>query len=758
MPTTHEIVQKLWNQCHVLRDAGVSYLQYVTELTYLLFLKMMKETGGGEQIPKGYRWDDLTRMEGIEQLDFYRKLLVDLGGKGSRRVQAIFANATTAIRQPRHLAIIVEAVDSLDWYSAKHEGLGDLYEGLLEKNAEEVKSGAGQYFTPRSLIESMVELTQPKPGERIQDPAVGTGGFLINADRYIKGKTDDLHDLSTSQQNFQRREAFYGVELVADVQRLALMNAMLHDIEGEIILGDTLGPTGASLPKADLILTNPPFGTKKGGGGATRDDITYPTSNKQLVFLQHIYRGLKTGGRAAVVLPDNVLFEEGTGQKVRADLMDKCDLHTILRLPTGIFYAQGVKTNVLFFARGARDKDNTKAVWVFDMRTNMPSFGKRTPFARAHFEEFEKAFGPDPLGTSKRKDGGVEGRFRRFTREEIRKRGDNLDIQWLKDESVTDHADLPEPDEIALEIVARLQTSLEAMQGLHEELGSLTAGWRADHKDVEPANEFLARIRAARRTRWEEAEFAKQEAKGKAPTDDKWKSKYKEPLPLETADLPKLPDGWCWASLDELTIVVGGITKGQARKGTEKLRSVPYLRVANVQRGHLDLEELKTIEATEAEIADLLLHPGDVLLNEGGDRDKLGRGWVWEGQLPECIHQNHVFRARPVLADLQPKYLSHYANQMGQAFFVDQGKQTTNLASISMSRVRRFPVALPPAAEQAALVEIITERLAEVAAISHTTLTLTEQLAVFERAFLAKAFRGEFMPRGKCERRRAKDT
>jgi type I restriction enzyme M protein len=467
---TQEIVQKLWNLCHILRDDGITYHEYVTELTYLLFLKMAKETDTEAPIPKGYRWEELTKREGIELLDFYKKLLLELQRKGSKRVNAIFANATTSFRHARHLHSVVRSIDDLDWYSAKDEGLGDLYEGLLEKNAEETKSGAGQYFTPRPLIECMVALVKPQPGESVQDPAVGTGGFLINADRYVRSQTDGYHELREAMQRFQRHEAFYGVELVPDVQRLALMNAMLHDIEGEILLGDTLGPTGAKLPKADIMLTNPPFGTKKGGGGPTRDDITYPTSNKQLVFLQHIYRGLKSGGRAAVIMPDNVLFEEGVGQKVRADLMDKCDLHTILRLPTGIFYAQGVKTNVLFFTRGAKDKATTKAVWFFDMRTNAPSFGKRTPLTRAHFADFEKAFGSDPLGKSKRKDQGDKGRFRKFTREDIAKRGDNLDITWLKDDSVTDHADLPEPDEIAAEIVAQLQTALEEMRALREEM------------------------------------------------------------------------------------------------------------------------------------------------------------------------------------------------------------------------------------------------------------------------------------------------
>lgn len=473
MAKTQDIVAKLWNLCHVLRDDGITYLDYVTELTYLLFLKMAKETGREAELPKGYRWDDLLRHEGQEQLDFYKKLLLDLGGKGSSRVQAIYANASTSFRHARNLTVVVSAIDGLDWYSAKSEGLGDFYEGLLEKNAEETKSGAGQYFTPRPLIEAIVDVVKPQPGEHVQDPAAGTGGFLIVADRYVKAHTDELHDLPPSQQTFQRREAFAGVELVADAHRLALMNAMLHDIESDLVLGDTLGPTGARLPACEVILSNPPFGTKKGGGAPTRDDLTFPTSNKQLVFLQHIYRKLTPGGRAAVVLPDNVLFEEGVGAKVRADLMDKCDLHTILRLPTGIFYAQGVKTNVLFFTKSAdpkKDKGTTKAVWFYDLRTNAPSFGKRTPLTRAHFDEFVAAYGADPHGKSKRKDGGETGRFRKFTRDEIAKRGDNLDITWMKDDDHVDHDDLGEPAEIAAEIVAQLQIALEEMQALQAEL------------------------------------------------------------------------------------------------------------------------------------------------------------------------------------------------------------------------------------------------------------------------------------------------
>ncbi len=277
-------------------------------------------------------------------------------------------------------------IDKLDWYSARQEGLGDLYEGLLEKNANEKKSGAGQYFTPRPLIDSMVAVMQPTLADIIQDPAAGTGGFLIAANHYLREpgrEQGDPDSWTEAQQRKYRRTTFYGMEHVQDTHRLALMNLMLHGIDsdpesGGIRYGDTLSPEGQALPKATLILTNPPFGTKKGGGLPSRTDFTFPTSNKQFCFLQHIYRGLRAGGRAAVVLPDNVLFESGIGRQIRADLMDKCNLHTILRLPTGIFYAQGVKTNVLFFTRGETEKGNTREVWVYDLRANMPQFGKRT--------------------------------------------------------------------------------------------------------------------------------------------------------------------------------------------------------------------------------------------------------------------------------------------------------------------------------------------------------------------------------------------
>ncbi|MBN8449370.1 MAG: N-6 DNA methylase [Candidatus Accumulibacter sp.] len=476
---THDIVAKLWNLCNVLKDDGVTYHQYVTELTWLLFLKMAKETGTEDQIPAGHRWDDLEARPAPDRLEHYKLTLIHLGSHGSMLVQQIFGNASSFIKKPTTLSTLVAEIDKLDWYSARHEGLGDLYEGLLEKNANEKKSGAGQYFTPRRLIDSMVAVMQPTLADIIQDPAAGTGGFLIAASRYLRARHDIAGLSEAAQKRFYTR-SFFGMEHVQDTHRLALMNLMLHGLDSDpngagIRYGDTLSPEGQALPQATLILTNPPFGTKKGGGLPTRTDFTFPTSNKQFCFLQHIYRGLKPDGRAAVVLPDNVLFEGNVGRQIRADLMDKCSLHTILRLPTGIFYAQGVKTNVLFFTRGETDKGHTREVWVYDLRANMPQFGKRTLLTAEHFAAFEAAFGDDPLGgaasLAKRRDTGEAGRFRRFTRDEIAARGDSLDISWLKDASDTGNHELPEPAALAREVIHELDGAIDELRAILDELG-----------------------------------------------------------------------------------------------------------------------------------------------------------------------------------------------------------------------------------------------------------------------------------------------
>ena len=488
--TNTDIVQKLWNLCDVLRDDGINYSDYVTELVLLLFIKMEYEQAQNRddfnhKLPVGARWPDLTDKSGLNLLNHYRQMLLDLGKSTDRLIAAIYADAQTRLKEPRHLEQLVKSLDGIDWFSARHDGLGDLYEGLLEKNANETKSGAGQYFTPRPLIDSIIRCIKPKAGETIQDPAAGTAGFLIAADAFIRDNTTNLYALTEKQQRFQLNDAFIGVELVSGTRRLALMNCMLHGMEGDadgvVHLGNALGQVGASLAKVDVILSNPPFGTAKGGSASITREFTFPTSNKQLAFLQHIYRGLNPGGRAAVVLPDNVLFEAGVGTDVRRDLMDKCNLHTILRLPTGIFYAQGVKTNVLFFQKGTTDNPRqeqgcTQRVWVYDLRSNMPSFGKRTPFGAAHLKPFEDAYGENANGNSPRAE-NVEGigefsRFRVFTREQIEQRGNSLDISWLKDTDSLDAADLPAPEVLAGEAMAELTEALHELEELMKALGA----------------------------------------------------------------------------------------------------------------------------------------------------------------------------------------------------------------------------------------------------------------------------------------------
>lgn len=462
---TQEIVNKLWNLCNVLRDDGITYHQYLNELTYILFLKMAEETGKEDDITEGYRWEDLKRKEGIELSTFYRELLLKLGVEGKNAVQKIYNNAQTSINQPANLRKIIKYIDELDWFDAREEGLGEMYEGLLEKNASETKSGAGQYFTPRPLINVMVRLMDPKVGERLNDPACGTYGFMISAHHHIM-ENNDIYTLSEKENTFLMEEQYSGCELVPDTHRLAMMNAFLHGMKGEIVLGDSLSSEGEKVKNIDLVLANPPFGTKKGGENPTRTDLLFPSSNKQLNFLQSIYRSLhiRGGARAAVVLPDNVLFEDGDGQKIRRDLMEKCNLHTILRLPTGIFYAAGVKTNVLFFEKGKIDKDNTKEVWFYDMRTNMPKFGKRTPLTEKHFADFEKAF------TATDRNKVKDERFSSISFAEIVKKNYSLDLGLIADQSISNGEELGDPQDIAKEALSEMKSIMKDLNAIIKEL------------------------------------------------------------------------------------------------------------------------------------------------------------------------------------------------------------------------------------------------------------------------------------------------
>ncbi len=468
---TSEIVQKLWNLCDVLRNGGVSYNDYLKELTFILFLKMAQETGADQKIPEGYRWDNLIAKSGTELKVFYNKLLSVLGGKNEngdelkvsipQEVVDIYKGAVSSIEEPKYLEKIIKDINELDWFSAKEEGLGDLYEGLLEKTVSEKKSKAGQYFTPRPLINVMTELVKPQPGERCNDPACGTFGFMIAAHQYVKEHTDDFMDIDTDTAKFEASEAFTGCEFVVDTHRLALMNAMLHNINSKIYRGDTLSPLGESFKNYDVVLTNPPYGSGK-GDSISRSDLLYPASIKELNFLQHIYRSLKANGkaRAAVVLPDSVLFAEHDGENVRVELMDKCNVHTILRLPTGIFYAKGVKTNVVFFTRGNSDKENTKEVWFYDMRSNMRSFGVRTPLTEDDFSDFIKAY------TAEDRHSVNDPRWSVFTREQIEKKKNSLDLGLFKKEK----------REVSLsEIVSQSEDLLSEFKDVVSSLGAIVS-------------------------------------------------------------------------------------------------------------------------------------------------------------------------------------------------------------------------------------------------------------------------------------------
>jgi len=498
------IVQKIWNLCNILRGDGITYYQYVSELSYLLFLKIAQENGSEKLIPEGYRWADLESHSEEGLLGFYQEMLTHLGANAENEViREIYAFPTTVFSHSENLKAVIDGISKIEWHQVGKDRFGDLYSGLIDKSAQDTRSGAGQYFTPRSLVNTIIRLIQPSLGELIQDPATGSGGFLVSADSFVRRKY--------SREKYQSNPPKYqGVEIEKNTRRICLMNTFLHNLDASIIYGDALTDDVEALDKADVIVANPPFGNKAGGQRPVREDIPFSNTNKQLAFLQHIYLSLKAGGRAAVVLPDNVLFESGVGTDVRRDLMNKCNLHTILRLPTGIFYAQGVKTNVLFFTKGTnKDKyqqeNCTKNVWVYDLRTNMPNFGKRTPFGNSdigfaledfgtdpHLGTFEKVFGEKPDGTDKRTEGeysfgaqeievdkdAVEenqdideqlahSRWRCFSREWIANtKGDSLDISWLKDKDSVDAASLPDPDVLASEAREELEAALNELDSL----------------------------------------------------------------------------------------------------------------------------------------------------------------------------------------------------------------------------------------------------------------------------------------------------
>ncbi len=488
-----ETVQKLWNASKSLQGGGVSYYEYVTELTYLLLLKMLSEVKRDgvkleERLPESLRWSKLVSEDGLDRLNLYKRMLLDLdAGHDSTDlddkqkpkkfdfplVKTVFQDAKTSLTKPTALSTLVTTINEVDWYAAEQDGLGDLYEGLLERTTSEKKSKAGQYFTPRALIDTIITLTKPKAGEVIQDPAAGTGGFLIAAHRAIFKANNEFVGFLKGKADFQRYEAYQGAELITGTHRLNTMNLLLHGINKEIDCADMLSSDGdqVKFKNADLILTNPPFNKFPERVSRSGFTITATAAKGPLPFMEHVIRALKIGGRAAIVIPDNVLFEDNMGRDIRTWMMDLCDVHTILRLPTGIFYAQGVKTNVVFLTKRAdKPVGATSKVWFYDLRAQMPNFGKARTLTKEDFAPFVEAYGNDPHGLSPRTDQSETGRFRAFTREEIAKRNDNLDISWLRDDEEVIEEGLTEPEDIAAAILGHLRAALAEIEAVEEEL------------------------------------------------------------------------------------------------------------------------------------------------------------------------------------------------------------------------------------------------------------------------------------------------
>ena len=457
-----DIIGKLWGFCNTLRHDGINYGDYIEQLTYLLFLKLADEKG--VDIPKDYDWNSLKNRSGTELLDHYNELLRILS-KEKGILGDIFAGSLSKFREPVNLKKLINLIDDTEWSTIDVDHKAQAYEGLLQKYAAEQK-GAGQYFTPREAIRSVVRCMKPDIRKNsnftIHDPACGTAGFLIGAYEWMMKQTKEGADLNRADLQRLMKKTFSGSEIVLETRRLALMNLYLHEIETELFYIDALPDGPHTSNKYDCIMTNPPFGSKGAGEIPIRDDFTIKTSNKQLNFLQHVINILKPSGRAAMVLPDNVLFEEHAGKDVRKLLLEDCELHTILRLPIGTFtpYSPGVKANILFFVKGKP----TKEAWVYDLRINVEKINKSHPLTCDYFEEFEKCY-----NQKKRKE---TERFKKFTISQIEKRNYNLDILWLKDDSLDDNTDLPDPEELASDALTNLETALDSLNELVVKLGN----------------------------------------------------------------------------------------------------------------------------------------------------------------------------------------------------------------------------------------------------------------------------------------------
>ena len=726
------LLKKVWDIANVLAAAGVGFTDYITQLTYILFLKMdseKEELGLGSSIPEGYKWEDLERLSGTDLVEKYEEILKELS-ESEGIIGTIFTRATNKIDKPVMLAKVIEMVSSEQWYMMEGDFKGAIYEGILEKNGQDKKSGAGQYFTPRALIQAIVEVVDPKIDETVADPACGTGGFLLAAYDHMKGQSKDIE-----KQKFLKNHALFGADNTALVVTLASMNLYLHDIgvnKSPIAYQDSLIDTSDKMYK--VILANPPFGTRPQGSvevAANRPEFV-KTSDNQVNFLQHIMSIVKTGGRVGVILPDSVLTDTGATAQVREKLLKDFNLHTILRLPTGIFYANGVKTNVLFFEKG----EPTKDIWVYDYRTGIKHTMATKPMTRAHLQDFVDCYKTGAIQDRKAtydKDENPNGRWRCFTKDEYTveaEKDNSLDFKWLNLEEKDDR-------EIG-EIVSDLQDSFENMASAFSILTDTMAGKNIECECQESISECKAKFfNDLDKLRYKVIEagicgklteqllddgnanvLVKQISEEKKQLIKEKKIKAtKDVPPVAEDDIPfVIPSNWSWVRFNDIANIVG---TGMIRSGQEQYDEADYyyFKMNNIENftGKCDFSNMTMVNASDDEYGKYKLEEGDFLFNTRNSAELVGKTAVVHNLPSDKILLNNNILKVLFFGNICPDYINYFfISRSGRRQLEQFITSTTNVAAIYQRQIITLAIPLPPVAEQIRIVEKINQILVQI--------------------------------------------